>query len=62
MEALQAQCRDAEQYPQNMPLSGHLKYTVDLKYTQLNDQIYRLFKEEKGTLEFLEFSEGGKGS
>ena len=62
LQALQAQLRDAKNYPQNMLLSGYPKYMVDLRYRQLNDQIPRLFcKEERARLDFLEFSQGGKG-
>ena len=61
MEGLRSQCNNAEKYPLNMPLSGHPKYAIDLKYKQLNDQTSRLFREDKPRLEFLEFSEGGRG-
>ncbi|KAG8534332.1 uncharacterized protein KY384_001176 [Bacidia gigantensis] len=60
MDALQAQCKDADKYPLNMSLAGQPKYTVDLRHRRLRDDANRLFKADKGFLEFLEFSEGGK--
>lgn len=62
MDALQTQCEDANNYPRNIPLFGHSRCIIELKYRQLVDQEPRLFcKDEKAKLDFLEFSSEGKG-
>lgn len=62
MDQLDIQCQCAKDYPLNLADSTTLAYSLESRYTRLNDQEQRLFcVESKAAIEFLEYGHAQQG-